>query len=336
MRADPTDRVLSVDGPEISPVSVPRIFAVGLALPFTHPLRLVFATILPAALIGAVGFGPMQRLVGLWRIFDMRTVQLAPADPTGAMMGTAATPPPDVPPSIVSDVLTLQGVLFLALAIWLCAWQRAAARNFAEPTLRWFCTSLLRLPGYILAFLVWVLAPALVMLVPFAAIAALIALNLGAGWAAPAQQVTGEMSAIPEMLSDLQWWVLIAALVVMTLIALWLSARLSPLPALVASRGWRHALGRAWGLSRGHGFGLSVSLLGYSLLGLILVAIGAGVFAAVIAGNGGPDPSASVTLGSVIYLAGTAATVIWQASLGALVVRDGLSPAEALDPTMFD
>ena len=55
----------------------------------------------------------------------------------------------------------------------------------------------------------------------------------------------------------------------------------------------------------------------------ILVAIGAGVFAAVIAGNGGPDPSASVTLGSVIYLAGTAATVIWQASLGALVVRDG-------------
>jgi hypothetical protein len=344
MRADPTDRVMSVEGPEISPVSVPRIFAAGLALPFVHPLRLIVASILPALLIGAVGLGPLQRIIALWQAFAMQTVQIAPSDNTGTAMGTTlgtttTAPPPEVPANLVGDVLTLQGVLFLALAVWLCTWQRAAARDFAEPFSRWFGMSLLRLPGYILALLVWVLAPALVILVPFIVMVALIALNAGAGWAVPAQEVAGEMTAIPGMLSDLQWLVLAVAFLVVALIALWLNARLSPLPALVASQGWRRAVRRAWELSYGHGLGLSVSMLTYAVLTFALMVIAGVVAGAVVvarAGGGVPDPATTVTVGSIVDLVGTALLAIWQASLGALVVRDGLSPAEALDPTMFD
>jgi len=334
MRADPMDRIMSVEGPEISPVSVPRIFAAGLALPFAHPVRFLLGSILPGALIAAIGFGPMQRVVALMDLFT-QTVRIAP---TGN--GTTTTPPPaDAPPSIVGDILTLEGVMFLALALWLCAWQRAAARNFAEPLPRWFGTSLLRLPGYILAFMIWVLTPAVVIVLPFAAMVALIALNMGAGWAIPAQEAAGEMAAIPAMLGDLQWLILMVVFVTMALIALWLSARLSPLPALVASRGWRSALSRAWALSRGHGLGLSVSMVAYSLFGLIVMAIGDMVVGGVMAaraGNGLPDLSSVVAVDTVINLIGAVLIVNWQASLGALVVRDGLSPAESLDPALFD
>src|SRR5581483_7438072 len=137
--------------------------------------------------------------------------------------------------SLVSDALRLECVLFLVLAIWLCAWQRAAARDFAEPIPRWLGRSLLHLPGYFLALLVWMLAPALVIVVPFLAMAALFALNAGAGWAVPAQEVASEMSSVPGELNDFQWLVLAIAFLLVSLIALWLSARLSPLPALVAS-----------------------------------------------------------------------------------------------------
>jgi hypothetical protein len=175
------------------------------------------------------------------------------------------------------------------------------------------------------------------LLIPFAAMVGLIALNMGAGWALPAQQVAGEIAGIPGMLSDLQWWVLAIALLTVTLVALWLSARLSPLPALVARQGWRRALGRAWHLSHGHGFGLSLSLFGYSVIASVIMAIAWIAFAAIMIGRGGmPDPGMAIVFGSIVGLTEVALIAVWQASLGALVVRDGLSPAEALDPAMFD
>lgn len=331
MRADPNDRIISADGPPVSPVSVPRIFAVGLALPFAHPLRLILCSVLPLALIVVLGLAPMERIIVMWQtIFS--------AARSGGM-GAATTAPPVLPADVGADVLKVEGVLFLALSLWLCAWQRAAARGFGEPILRWLGSSLLRLPGYVLALAVWLLAPVVVLLIPIGVTLGLIALNMGLGWAAPSRQVAGEMAAIPGMLSDLQWWVLAIAMLTVALVALWLNARLSPLPALVASQGWRRALGRAWRLSHGHGFGLSVSLLGYTLLAFLAILIAGIAFGALMvagAGGGIPDTGTAVTFGGIVDLGGTALIAIWHASLGALVVRDGLSPAEALDLAMFD
>src|SRR4051812_12568783 len=153
MRADPTDRIISVEGPEISPVSVPRIFAVGLALPFAHPVRLVLSGILPAALIAVLGVGPLQRMLALWQAFSTQAAAIRPDTALGSNPGATGmattTPPPVLPPDIAGDFLQVQGALFLALALGLCAWQRAAARGFAEPIPRWLGRSLLHLPGYI-------------------------------------------------------------------------------------------------------------------------------------------------------------------------------------------
>src|SRR4051812_46677677 len=105
MRADPTDRIIHFDQPEVSPVSVPRIFAVGLALPFAHPIRLVLASILPAALIAALGFGPIQRIIGFWQSF--LAAPMFNIDPAAPASGTATMPPPALPPDITGDFAKL-------------------------------------------------------------------------------------------------------------------------------------------------------------------------------------------------------------------------------------
>lgn len=333
MHADPTDRVLSVEGRDVSPVSVPRIFAVGLVLPFGHPIRLLLSSILPAALIVALGIGPMGRIMTLWEgLFSNQLIGAGPSAST-----TTATPPV-LPADLGTDFLEIYGLLFLAMALWLCAWQRAVARGFAEPILRWLGGSLVRLPGYIFALAFWLLVPAVVMSIPLAALGWLASRAAPPAGATP-QQAFQNMQNMMGMFSDLQWWVIAVAMLVVTLIALWLSARLSPLPALVASRGWRGAFGGTWRLSHGHGFGLAVSIFGYTVLSLVVLMIAALTFGAVMAfqiRNGMVDPSKSIIFGVAADLIVTALVVLWQASLGALVVRDGLSPAESLDPALFD
>ena len=340
MHADPADRIISAEGPEISPVSVPRIFAVGLVLPFAHPIRLLLCSILPVTLIVVLGIRPIERVITLWQtLLSAQSIGISPSTAAGTTAGTAMTvAPPVLPPDIGMDLLKIDGILFLALALWLCAWQRAAARGFAEPVLRWLGGSIVRFPGYIFALGIWLLAPAAVMFAPVGGLGWFIGRASVPAGATP-QEAFQEMRGVMEMFSDLQWWVIGIAMLMITLIALWLNARLSPLPALVASRGWRGALGRAWHLSHGHGFGLSVSMAGYTLLSFFVLLIAAITFGAVMytrASAGIPDPSTGIIFGGILDLFVTALVVIWHASLGALVVRDGLSPAEALDPAMFD
>jgi hypothetical protein len=298
-------------------------------LPFAHPIRLLLGSILPAILVVAVGLGPLRRIIAVWQVLIAWRTESA---------GTGA--PAVSPEQFGLDILKIQGVALLALSLWLCAWQRAAARGFAEPIPRWLGGSLLRLPGYIVAFVIWLLSPAVVLAIPFAGLAWLITrlIAFNPGLSPPAQTPLDQAAAILGFFSDLQWWVIAAAVVTVALIALWLSARLSPLPALVASQGWRGTFGRAWQLSRGHGFGLSASLAGYTILIFLLLLISGFVYgAAVVARSGSvPDPGAAVVFASIVNMLAAALLAIWQASLGALVVRDGLSPADALDFTMFD
>src|SRR3954466_1351247 len=99
MRADPTDRIISIEGPEISPVSVPRIFAVGLALPFAHPVRLILSGILPAVGIAGLGLGPLQRILALWQAFATQAVAIHrdfPIGTTAGATGIATTTSPPV------------------------------------------------------------------------------------------------------------------------------------------------------------------------------------------------------------------------------------------------
>jgi hypothetical protein len=328
MHADPSDRIVSVAGPEVSPVSVPRIFVVGLVLPFAHPIRLVLGSVLPLVVIAAAAFGPIGRVFTAWKALASGPIAI----------GQSTTAPPVLPTGYAIDVLEAEGVLFLAMALWLCAWQRAAARGFGEPILHWLGGSLGRFPGYILALLLWVLAPAMALFVPVAALGALVARRLGT----PSPDTTPQgafarLAAIGGMFSTLQWWVIGIAFVVIILLALWLNARLAPLPPLVASQGWRRAFGRAWQLSRGHGFGLAVSLVGYSLLAFLLLMIGAMASGAVMYTRSPlSDPGSIATFVAVGEFAIWALVALWHASLGALVVRDGLSAAEAIDPAMFD
>ncbi len=333
MRADPSDRIISVEGPEISPVSVPRIFLVGLMLPFAHPVRLVLASIVPAVLIVVFGVGPTERVMAVWQALGI-------GQPSG-LVTTTTTAPPALPAGFGADVAQVEGIVFLALTIWLCAWQRGAARDFTEPIPRWLGRSLMRLPGYIIAFAVWLLAPVVVLLIPSGAMMGLIALNIGLGQAAlagpdrrrngddPGHAQRSAMVGRRDRPGDHHPDRVMAQ-----------CAALAPCRRWWQARGWRHAVGRAWQLSRGHGFGLSVSLVSYTLLALLVlfiasVVLGIAMYARARAG-GAFDAGTGLAFGAAINLVVTALIAVWQASLGALVVRDGLSPAEALDPAMFD
>ena len=341
MRADPSDRIMSVAGPEVSPVSVPRIFALGIVLPFAHPIRLFLCSILPAALIVLLGLGPIERVMTLWH--DMLSGQPIAVQPGLTLAPPTTMPLPAMAPEIGIDFLTVEGLLFLAMALWLCAWQRAAARGFAEPLLPWLGGSLLRFPGYVLALAVWLLAPAVLLSLPFMALSWFVGRTLLQQGAVPPnqtpQQALQNLHNTFAIFSDLQWWVIGVAMLLIVLIALWLSARLSPLPPCVASQGWRGAFGRTWRLSHGHGFGLAVSLVGYTVLSFLVLMIASIAFGAAMYAHAGPgaiDPGTGMVFAVVINLFLTALLVLWQASLGALVVRDGLTPAEALDPALFD
>jgi len=323
MRAEPDDRVILAEEPEISPVSVPRIFAVGLVLPFAHPVRLILGAVLPGLLIAAATvFGPIGRIFTMWQ-------DLGLDQPTGLAAGA----PPVMPQDLGIDFLEIDGILLLSLALWLCTWQRAVARGFGEPILRWLGSSLRRLPGYVLAFLIWTLAPAVVVSLPLAALGALVGRNLSAAPMSPRDQ----MIAIGEMFSSVQLWALGIGLLTIALVALWLNARLSPLPALVASQGWRRAFGRAWQLSRGHGFGLAVSLFAYTVLAFLALVIAGVIFGVMMFSHPDslPDPGTMAVFGGAADLGVTMLIASWHASLGALMVRDGLSPAETIDPALF-
>jgi hypothetical protein len=302
---------------------MPRIFALGLILPFAHPVRLILGALLPAGVIIWILVVPLSIELVSWEQF------IASLHPAGSELPV----PPDTGPVAVAAGLGC----FLAVALWLCTWQRAAARGFAEPILRWLLGSLLRLPIYAIALAVWLLAPLLVILPAL----------LGIGWMLQrllpaegygANNILGiDLTAI----APVQLWTAGIGALAFCLLALWLSARLSPLPALVASHGWRRSLGTAWQVSSGHGFGLSLALLGCALLAF---ALGLGVWAALLvvqfpSGTYSNDTltlQRSLQIGAIADLTTAVLVVLWQTSIAALLVRERGAGGGETDLAAFD
>jgi len=255
VRADAADRIGAAPSPEsLEPrVSIPRIFAVGLVLPFAHLHRVILAGLIPAILV--VGF--FMTPVGAAALDFGRFVSELYAS------GVAASPAAGPPPSVAAAGWALL-VIFIATALWLCGWQRAAARDFAEPIGRWLLQSVIRLPGYTVALIVWTIMPFIATLPGTTLI----------GWALQRSVEKAEvgmpngLGVSPHMLTPVQWWVAGIGALTFALLGLWVSARLSSLPALVASQGWRRSSGRAWRFSGGHGlraFGFPARLFAYRL-----------------------------------------------------------------------
>jgi hypothetical protein len=325
VRADAADRIFAAPPPEaLQPrVSIPRIFALGLVLPFAHLHRLILAGLFPAVLVGAFFLTPPGRAAIDWmNVFaEVYTRQMAP----GAM-----------PPAGSAGLACL--VLFLAMVLWLCTWQRGAARGFAEPVRRWLLGSLLRFPGYAIALVIWQLAPFVTTLPASFLI----------GWALERSRVNAEYG-VPNglglsagMLTPVQWWVAGIGALTFALLGLWVSARLSPLPALVASNGWRGAFGKAWRASSGHGFGLSVSLFSYTLIGLVLTFFIATIVLIIMA----PTPalmadyqaylalSTRITVSTSLVVGALA--LFWSTAIPALLLRESAGLEDPLDPATFD
>jgi len=331
MHADPMDRIISDPRPAApsgpTSVSVPRIFAVGLVLPFAHPLRLLLCSLVPAGILSWLIFGPYGQAMRAWQ--------------TAIMLSTATSlgrPDPGFTTMAPTVFASAEGLVLVALALWLCAWQRATVRDFREPLLHWLGGSLLRLPGYIAAILIWMLGPTIIVSLAMAAAGSAIQRGMaGNGTMPPMGYLFGYVNA----LSRNQWIEAGLGVLAAMLLALWLSARLSTLPPLVASQGWRRSFGGAWRISRGHGFGLSASIIGYSILSFLAAMIVGSALAVMVyrrsAGVLGSGAESSLfSIAVIVDLCIVGLATIWQASLGALLVRDSRSPAEIIDPAMFD
>jgi hypothetical protein len=323
VRADSADRIYAAPLPEaLEPrVSIPRIFALGLVLPFTHLNRLTLAGLLPAALIAGFFLTPLGRSAIDWLGFFVLLSRGLTPEPMGS-----------------ANAAYLAGLaLFLAIALWLCAWQRGAARGFAEPVGRALVRSLLRFPGYALALVFWLIAPFTITLPATFVI----------GWTLQRSIVKARygmptgLGIPPDMLTPVQWWVAGIGTLTFSLLGLWVSARLLPLPALVSSQGWSRSLGKAWRLSSGHDFGLSVSLFVYSLIGLFVAAIASLiVFVSTVSTGSDADVVAAVLLslriGTGASLAGAALVLFWQTAIAALLVREGANLDDPLELATFD
>jgi hypothetical protein len=167
------------------------------------------------------------------------------------------------------------------------------------------------------------------------------------GWALERSRVNAEYG-VPNglglsagMLTPVQWWVAGIGALTFALLGLWVSARLSPLPALVASQGWRGAFGKAWRASSGHGFGLSVSLLSYTLIGLLLTFFIATIVLIIMAPPTFMEDYAAYLALSTRITVGTgfavsALAMFWSTAIPALLVRESAGLEDPLDPTTFD
>ena len=336
MRADLEDRVVPVATASVpaSQVSVGRIFGVGLILPFAHPIRLILSSVLPVAFLAAMLLGPLRNAVTTWQ-------QLLAAARSGA---PGSFDPSLSPLTMGRYFLELNLVVFVAVALFLCAWQRTTARGFKEPLGRWLGASLLRFPEYVLALALWLLAPMLIMWAMTAVFGAWIGMSLrnsGALTGVTPGMTPSDTLQVLRAITPAQWWAIGLVTAVTLVLGLWLSARLSPLPAMVARQGWRHSFGQAWRFSRGHGFGLALSLVGYWFC-LMPVAIIVGIIygiVAYIAMRGTLDvydSNAMAIGGFAVNIVMFGLLMLWQGSLGALVVRDAMAPLDAIDPATFD
>jgi len=300
---------------------MPRIFALGLVLPFTHINRLILAGLVPAALIGCFLLTSFGRSAIDWLSFFVELSQGLTPEPRGSAAAVAWS----------------SLFLILVLALWLCAWQRNTVHVVAEPVGHWLLRSLLRFPGYVVALVLWLIAPFIITLPG----TFLVGWALERGLENARYGMPNGLGINPGMLTPVQWWVAGIGTLTFALLGLWFSARLSPLPAVVSAQGWRGSLGKAWRTSTGHGFGLSVSLFACSLIGSVLAAIlYIGLFASTMSADLRTDLPLTVLMAvqsaSIASLAMSALVMLWHTSIAALLVRESAALDDPLDPAMFD
>jgi hypothetical protein len=334
VRADAADRIFAAPPPEpLQPrVSIPRIFALGLVMPFAHLHRLILAGIMPIILIAGFFLTPVGREAIDFLNFVVETSNRTAFYPAG----TPGTEPVMTVPSAAGAGWACLAS-FVAMALWLCTWQRGALRGFTEPVGPWLLGSLRRLPGYAVALVIWQIAPFIVTLPATFLIGASLRQNmLMAEYGVP-----NGLGVTAEMLTPLQLWVAGIGMLTFALLGLWISARLLPLPAVVAGQGWRKAVGRAWRASSGHGFGLSASMIGYTLISLLLILLVATIFTYTLPVSGA---TAGDTADLVLVLkwvfavtsAGAYLILFWYTAIAALLLRESGSLDDPLDLATFD
>jgi hypothetical protein len=334
VRADAADRIFAAPPPEaLAPrVSIPRIFALGLVQPFAHLHRVILAGLIPAVAIAGFCLSPVGQEALDWaRYFSSLYFQSSPYTQGDIV---APDPMPSASPVAVGWACL---ALFVAMTLWLCAWQRGAARGFREPIGAWLVRSLGRLPGYAVALIVWQITPFIVTLPASFVI----------GWALQRSTLMAKygipngLGLSAEMLTPVQLWVAGIGALTFALLGLWLSARLCPLPAVVAGQGWRGAFGKTWRASSGHGFGLSVSLFAYALIGLLLSFIVSTIGLFVLSPlDSATDTSAiavlSLKITAIATFAVTMFVLFWHTGIAALLVRESGSLDDPLDLATFD
>jgi hypothetical protein len=333
LRADAADRIFAAPTPEpLQPrVSIPRIFAIGLVMPFANLHRLLLAGVIPVLLI--VGF--FVTPLGREAIDFLKLLVFVGNHGTYWAEGTPGTEPAPAMPSPAGAGWALL-VSLVATMLWLCTWQRGAARGFTEPISPWLRRSLLRMPGYAVALLIWQIAPFLISLPASFLIGSALRQNmLMAEYGVP-----NGLGVTAEMLTPLQLWVAGIGTLTFALAGLWISARLLPLPAVVAAQGWRGAFGKAWRLSSGHGFGISVAMIGYTLIGLLLTFVGSVIAYIALAQLDAISPDSLALLSMQITLISSTAAAMfilfWDTGIGALLLRESGSLDDPLDPATFD
>jgi hypothetical protein len=300
-------------------------------MPFANLHRLILAGVIPVVLIVGFFLSPVGR-----EAIDFANFLVGTYYHTAFYAeGTPGAEPVTVPSAAGAGWACLAS--FLAMSLWLCTWQRAAARGFAEPIGRWLLGSLRRLPGYAVAIVIWQIAPFIITLPASFLIGASLQQNmLMAQYGVP-----NGLGVTAEMLTPLQLWVAGIGTLTFTLLGLWISARLLPLPAVVAGQGWRGAFGKAWRASSGHGFGLSASMIGYTLISLILILVAATIFAHTLPVSGakaGDEADLILVLKWVFAATSAGAYLIlfWYTAIAALLVRENAGLDDPLDLTTFD
>jgi hypothetical protein len=282
--------------PSVPQTSVPEratsfsIFGRSLVLPFAKPVHSVLSGGLPCALIATLSF-----YFGGWTV-------VGGANYNG---GVRILYPLSIASQRAPLPLFIWLTSFFLLACWLCTWQRAVALQFTEPLGRWLKESSARVPGYAVAFFLWLGGALTAYTLPLAV--------LGYGLAALGLPAESEHADPTELLL----WELATML-----FAFWIMGRFAAFPALVAVRGWRGSIGEAWKLSSGRGFGLSLGFLTCFGLGIVIGSIFAGEL-------GDAYPFAD-WLPHVIGFANivvTTLTLIWFTSMGGFLARLGLDDA---------
>jgi hypothetical protein len=319
-RTDIPERARRAPPQSILPkVSILRVFALSLTLPFLNPIRFLTASLLPVAWLLWTSFGHSS-LADIEHVVAQKAVAYnSIVDPRvrGEIAGRM----------FMRDLfrhweiaLTIWIGGFAALAVWLCPWQRIIALGFPKPIGNWLLRSAARLPEYFIIFTFRV------MIVMVGLIAAFMPLG--------ASVLAAQRGSLLHV-SGWEWGLAGAGLAV-SLFSLWLMARLLPLSALVSSRGLRGSFVKAWEISRGHAFALSLALLGCWVFG-ILFDIGLVFVCGLLMRLSGPFTDLGfISIVNALVLVAIGSPLLWSSSLGALLAYERDGRANAINPATFD